>query len=93
MKTSAPSGPNSRCDVAPDGSWVRINSQFVDLVVRGLVRTPPKSRAGARTVTVPEAIRPDVIVHLGDFVAPELDALMFTMLRGGPMRRGNFNSA
>jgi integrase len=80
-----------RCDVAPDGSWVRISSQFIDLVGRGLVRTPPKSRAGARTVTVPAAIRPDVIAHLRDFVAPASDAQVFTMLRGGPMRRGNFN--
>ena len=31
-----------RCDVAPDGTWVRISSQFIDLVGRGLVRTPPK---------------------------------------------------
>jgi integrase len=80
-----------RCDVAPDGSWVRVNSQFIDLVGRGLIRTPPKSRAGSRTVTVPMAIRPDVIAHLQDSVAPASDALVFTMLRGGPMRRGNFN--
>ena len=40
---------------------------------------------------MPEAIRPDVIAHMDYFVAPESDALMFTMLRGGPMRRGNFN--
>jgi integrase len=32
-----------------------------------------------------------VIAHLRDFVALAPDALMFTMLRGGPMRRGNFN--
>jgi integrase len=80
-----------RCDVAPDGSWIRINSQFIDLVGHGLVRTPPESRAGARTVTVPAAIRPDVVAHLRDSVAQASDALLFTMLRGGPMRRGNFN--
>jgi integrase len=80
-----------RCDVAADGSWVRVNSQFIDLIGQGLVRTPPKSRAGARTVTVPAAIRPDVVAHLRDFVAPASDALVFTMLRGGAMRRGNFN--
>jgi len=80
-----------RCDVALDGSWVRINSQFVDLTGQGLVRTPPKSRAGSRTVTVPTAIRPDLAVHLRDCVAPAPDALVFTMLRGGAMRRGNFN--
>jgi integrase len=80
-----------RCDVAPDGSWVRVSSQFIDLIGRGLVRTPPKSRAGARTITVPAAIRPELVAHLRDFVAPQADALVFTMLRGGPMRRGNFN--
>ncbi|MBV8540573.1 MAG: site-specific integrase [Pseudonocardiales bacterium] len=80
-----------RCDVAPDGSWVRVSSQFIDLVGRGLVRTPPKSRAGVRTITVPAAIRPELVAHLRDFVAPRADALVFTMLRGGPMRRGNFN--
>ncbi len=63
-----------RCDVAPDGSWVRVSSQFIELIGRGLVRTPPKSRAGARTVTVPAAIRPDVVAHLRDFVAPASDA-------------------
>ena len=40
---------------------------------------------------MPTAIRLDVIAHLRDFVAPASDALVFTMLRGGPMRRGNFN--
>lgn len=80
-----------RCDVAPDGSWVRVNSQFIDLIGRGLVRTPPKSRAGARTITVPTAIRSELVAHLRDFVGPKADALIFTMLRGGPMRRGNFN--
>ncbi|MGH3832275.1 MAG: tyrosine-type recombinase/integrase [Pseudonocardiaceae bacterium] len=80
-----------RCDVAPDASWVRVSSQFVDLVGSGLVRTPPKSRAGARSITVPAAIRPELVAHLRDFVAPRTDALVFTMLRGGPMRRGNFN--
>jgi hypothetical protein len=59
-----------RCDVAPDGSWVRVNSQFIDLVGHGLVRTPPTSRVGARTITVPAAIRPELMTHLRDVVAP-----------------------
>ncbi|MGH3928827.1 MAG: tyrosine-type recombinase/integrase, partial [Pseudonocardiaceae bacterium] len=80
-----------RCDVAPDGSWIRVDSQFVELIGRGLVRTPPKSRAGTRTITVPAAVRPDLVAHLREFVAPRAEALVFTMLRGGAMRRGNFN--
>lgn len=80
-----------RCDVAPDGSWVRVNSQFIELTGRGLVRTTTKSRAGTRTITVPAAIRPDLVDHLRDFAMPAAEALVFTMLRGGAMRRGNFN--
>lgn len=41
-------------------------------------------------MTVPTGIRPDVMAHLWDFVAPASEALVFTMLRGSPMRRGNF---
>jgi hypothetical protein len=59
-----------QCDVAPDGSWMRVNSQFIDLVGRGLVRTPPTSRVGARMITVPAAIRPGLVAHLWDVVAP-----------------------
>jgi integrase len=59
-----------RRDVAPDGSWVHVNSQFIDLVGRGLVRTPPTSRVGARTITVPAAIRPGLVAHLRDVIAP-----------------------
>ena len=59
-----------RCDVAPDGSWVRVNSPFIDLVGHGLVRTPPTSRVGTRTITVPAAIRPELVAHLRHVVAP-----------------------
>ena len=48
-----------RCDVAPDGSWVRVSSQFVDLVGRGLVRTPPKSRNGTRNFDATNNKSPD----------------------------------
>lgn len=82
-----------RADVAEDGSWVRVSSQFIDLPGDGLIRTPPKSRAGVRTVAVPAAIRVDLLRHLATEVKSAGDALLFTMLRGGPMRRGNFNPA
>src|SRR5262249_15462235 len=53
----------------------------------------PKSRAGRRTVTVPQALRDDLVQHLAKYVGPNPDDLVFTMQRGGPMRRGNFNPA
>jgi integrase len=60
---------------------------------QGLVRGAPKSRAGRRTVTVPQALRADLARHLAEYVGPNPDDLVFTMQRGGPMRRGNFNPA
>ena len=52
---------------------------------------PPKSRAGLRTVAIPEAIRPEILQHLETFVGPAPDAWVFTGLRKNPLRRGNFN--
>ncbi len=36
-----------------------------------------------------EAIRADLVAHLADCVEADQDALVFTMKRGGSMRRGN----
>ncbi|WET79502.1 tyrosine-type recombinase/integrase [Amycolatopsis sp. QT-25] len=81
-----------RCDVAEDGSWVRISRALVEVPGRGLIVGPPKSRAGVRTLIVPAAIRRDVVKHLDAFVKPDHDALLFTGERAGnPVRRPNFS--
>ncbi|MGK4596578.1 tyrosine-type recombinase/integrase [Amycolatopsis sp. w19] len=81
-----------RCDVAEDGSWVRISRALVEVPGRGLIVGPPKSRAGVRTLIVPAAIRRDVVKHLNAFVKPDHDALLFTGERAGnPVRRPNFS--
>jgi len=81
-----------RCDVAEDGSWVRVSRALVEVPGRGLIIGPPKSRAGVRTVIIPAAIRRDVVKHLDAFVKPEHDALLFTGERdGNPVRRPNFS--
>lgn len=54
---------------------------------------PPKSAAGRRTVTIPAAIRADVLAHLASYVAPNPDALVFTSSRGTVLRRSNFQRA
>jgi integrase len=82
-----------RYDVDEDGSSIRIMSQLIELPGQGLVRGAPKSRAGRRTVTVPQALRADLVRHLAEHVGPNPEDLVFTMQRGGPMRRGNFNPA
>ena len=82
-----------RRDVEKDGRRIYITSQLIDLPGQGLIRGAPKSRAGRRTVTVPHALQVDLARHLTEYVGPNPDDLVFTMQRGGPMRRGNFNPA
>jgi integrase len=51
---------------------------------------PPKSDAGRRTVTIPEAIRPAIEEHLEAFAQPGLDGLVFVGPLGGVLRESNF---
>ena len=80
-----------RQDIAPDASSVRVAGAFVELPGRGLVYGPPKSRAGLRTVAIPDAIRADLLAHLDEFVGARPDAWVFTGKRGNPLRRGDFS--
>ncbi|MER7419820.1 tyrosine-type recombinase/integrase [Micromonospora peucetia] len=54
---------------------------------------PPKTDAGIRTVTIPDAIRRDIRAHLDDFVNEDQDALVFTGAKGSILRRSNFQTA
>jgi len=79
-----------RCDVAEDGSWVRVSFAHTEVVGRGIVVGPPKSRAGVRTVVVPMAIRADLVEHLRERVDRNSSALLFTGDEGRAIRRCNF---
>jgi integrase len=52
---------------------------------------PPKSSAGLRVVGIPRTIRPVLAEHLSLFAGQAPDALIFPGIKGGPLRRGNFN--
>lgn len=80
-----------RCDIAEDGSWVRITRAFIESTEKGLIVGPPKSKAGTRTLTLPTAVRADIVKHLETYVQGARDALLFTGEKGGPVRRPNFN--
>jgi len=81
-----------RCDLASDGSWVRISFAHTEVVGRGIVVGPPKSRAGVRTVAIPRAIRAEIVKHLMTYVDARPDALVFTGPKGGALRRAHFNN-
>lgn len=53
-----------------------------------MILGPPKSRAGRRTVGIPEAIIPALKEHLAIYAN---DDLVFPGPKGGPMRRSGFN--
>ncbi|WP_245649395.1 tyrosine-type recombinase/integrase [Nocardia shimofusensis] len=80
----------TRADFGTGAASVRIAKALVELPGKGLVVAAPKSRAGVRTLTVPEAIRSDVLAHLDEFVRADPDSYVFTGLRGNPLRRSNF---
>jgi integrase len=80
-----------RCDVAEDASWVRVSFAHTEIVGRGIVVGPPKSRAGVRTVVVPKAIRPELLAHMRAFTAEDSTALIFTGEKEKAIRRSNFS--
>jgi integrase len=80
-----------RCDVAEDGSWVRISVAHTEVADRGIVVGPPKSRAGLRTIVVPGAIRAELVKHLHERVGRVPAALVFTGEQGRAIRRSNFS--
>ncbi len=55
-------------------------------LTREVVKKPPKTEAGRRTVAVPANILPDVEHHLATFVGPERDAGVFQDVDNGKLR-------
>jgi integrase len=55
-----------------------------------VVMTPPKSRAGVRTVALPARLIPDLEHHLAAYVAADRDALVFCGAKGAPLARSNW---
>ncbi|TQS29074.1 tyrosine recombinase XerC [Microbispora sp. KK1-11] len=82
-----------RMDLDLNAGTVSVRQQHVELDTGELLVGPPKSRAGLRTVAIPEAIIPALRQHLGQFTESEPTALVFTGANGGILRRSNFRRA
>ncbi|HEU5025108.1 MAG TPA: site-specific integrase [Spirillospora sp.] len=82
-----------RRDVDVKAGTVTVRRQFLEMDTGDLVVGPTKSRAGARTVSLPAAILPAITEHLERHTGSDPAALVFTGAKGGVLRRGNFRRA
>ncbi|WP_246267307.1 tyrosine-type recombinase/integrase [Nonomuraea typhae] len=81
----------TRADLDLDAGTVRVRLAYVERSTGELILGPPKSKAGKRVVGIPQAIIPALREHLKIYVKPEAGSLIFTGVKGGPMRRSAFN--
>jgi integrase len=79
------------CDLDLERRAVQVRSVFIERSTGEMLLGPPKSRAGRRVVGIPEAIIPILREHLAAFAGTEPGSLLFPGVKGGQLRRGNFN--
>ncbi|GAB3279011.1 hypothetical protein GCM10027589_05360 [Actinocorallia lasiicapitis] len=72
---------------------VRIRVAFAEQDNGTMLLGRPKSRAGVRTIALPDALIPELESHLAKYTKPGANALVFTGIQGGPLRRSGFNKA
>jgi integrase len=80
-----------REDVDVAERTVAVRAAFIERSTGAMELGPPKSRAGVRTVVLPRFATRALAEHLDRYVGPEPEALIFTGVKGGPLRRSQFN--
>jgi integrase len=80
-----------RADIDLKARTVRVRAAYVERSTGEMLIGPPKSKAGRRIVGIPAAIIAQLTLHLSIYVKDEPGALVFCGVKGGPIRRGNFN--
>lgn len=79
-----------RTDIDLGSRTVRVDRQLTELQDGQQVFSSPKSQAGRRLITIPEAIVPDVRQHLERFAQRGDEGLAFVGPQGKALRRSNF---
>ncbi|WP_024934672.1 tyrosine-type recombinase/integrase [Actinomadura welshii] len=82
-----------RRDVDMKAGTVTVRRQYLEMDTGDMVVGPTKSRAGARTVSLPAAILSAIATHMEGHTGSDPAALVFTGAKGGVLRRGNFRRA
>jgi integrase len=80
-----------RNDIDTVTGTVRVRFAYTEQDNGTMILGPPKSRAGRRTVSIPAGIVSEITAHLDKYTKREDDALVFTGIKGGPLRRSGFN--
>jgi integrase len=75
------------CDIDIAAGAVRVRFAYTEQDNGKMLLGPPKSRAGRRTVGIPAGIIPDLAAHLAKYTKHDDNALVFTGIKGGPLRR------
>lgn len=79
-----------RCDIDLDARTVRVTRQLTEIRGGGQQFGPPKSKAGLRTVPIPELIIPVIRWHVSCFAQDGDEGLMFTSPTGIPLQHSRF---
>ncbi|MEU5884426.1 tyrosine-type recombinase/integrase [Spirillospora sp. NPDC047279] len=79
-----------RCNLDLDEGVVRVVETIAELDGGKLLVDTPKSRAGRRTVAIPEEIIPDLREHSETFAEAGPEGRVFVGPHGGPLRRSGF---
>jgi integrase len=80
-----------RCDLDLTAATFRVRASYVERSTGEMLIGPPKPKAGRRIVGIPAVIVPMLLEHPAVFAEDEPGALVFPGVKGGPLRRGNFN--
>jgi integrase len=79
-----------RCDVAADGTTVRVERSARNVGGQWIVG-PPKSEAGRRTVALPGSVAAALVEHLATYVPARDDALVFGTSTGNFLARSSWS--
>jgi integrase len=76
-----------RRDLDIENGTLTVERQLQELEDGSFVFTVPKTQAGRRTLHVPRPLTDELAGHLHSWVGPGREALLFTGVKGAPLRR------